>query len=98
MINEWTVITVIVTIVGLIITVATPVIKLYSAITALSSQVDQLLSNLDEFKVRYKEQLHDLNETDQKLFSRVNDHEHRISKLEAYNEKGGNQNGLQKGY
>lgn len=91
--NEWTVVTVIVTLIGLIITVGTPVIKLNSAITALSSQVKQLLDNLDEFKTRYKEQLQSLNDTDQKLYGKINDHETRISHLEskvdAYHENQG---------
>lgn len=90
--NEWTVVTVIVGLVGLIATVATPMIKLNGTIAALSSQVKLLLDNLDEFKTRYKEQLRDLNETDQKLFNRINDHETRLSKLETkvdtYHEKG----------
>lgn len=90
--NEWTVVTVIVALVGLVVTVATPMIKLNSTITALSSQVKLLLDNLDEFKTRYKEQLKELNATDQKLFGLINDHETRISKLETkvqdYHERG----------
>lgn len=90
--NEWTVVTVIVALVGLIATVATPMIKLNGTISALSSQVKLLLDNLDEFKTRYKEQLRDLNETDQMLFNKINDHETRLSKLETkvdtYHEKG----------
>ena len=82
--NEWTVVTVIVALVGLIVTVATPMIKLNSTITALSTQVKQLLENLEEFKTRYKEQLKDLNDTDQRLFGRINDHETRISKVETH--------------
>lgn len=90
--NEWTVVTVIVALVGLVVTVATPMIKLNSTITALSSQVKILLDNLDEFKTRYKEQLKELNDTDQKLFGSINDHEVRISRLETkvhdYHERG----------
>ena len=81
--TEWTVVTVIVAIVGLIATVAAPIIKLTSTINILSGKVELLLSNLEDFKTRYKETLEELKDTDQRQYNQLNDHEHRITQLEA---------------
>ena len=81
--TEWGVVTVIVALVGLIATVAAPIIKLTGTINTLSGKVELLLSNLDEFKSRYKETLEERKETDQRQYNQLNDHEHRITQLEA---------------
>ena len=89
--TEWGVVTVIVALVGLITAVAAPMIRLNGTLTRLMTQMESFVTGLDEFKVRYKEQLRDLNATDRKLGDRINDHEHRITVLEstAEDEKGG---------
>ena len=81
--TEWGVVTVIVALVGLIATVAAPIIKLTGTINTLSGKVELLLANLDDFKARYKETLEELKATDQKQYDKLNDHEHRITQLEA---------------
>lgn len=81
--TEWGVVTVIVALVGLIATVAAPIIKLTGTINTLSGKVELLLSNLDEFKSRYKETLEELKDTDRRQYNQLNDHEHRITQLEA---------------
>ena len=69
--TEWTVVTVIVAIVGLIATVAAPIVKLTGTINALSGKVELLLNNLEDFKQRYKETLEDLKETDQRQYNQL---------------------------
>lgn len=81
--TEWGVVTVVVALVGLVATVAAPIIKLTGTINTLSGKVELLLNNLDEFKTRYKETLEELKETDQCQYNQLNDHEHRITQLEA---------------
>lgn len=81
--TEWTVVTVIVAIVGLIATVAAPIIKLTSTINILSGKVELLLSNLEDFKTRYKETLEELKDADQRQVKKLDDHEHRITMLEG---------------
>ena len=68
---EWTVLTVLISIVGLIGTVATPMVKLTSCINKLSGQVETLLKNLDEFKERYQKNLDEQSSKHENLASRV---------------------------
>lgn len=81
--TEWGVVTVIVALVGLIAAVAAPMVKLNGTLTRLTTQMDSFVAWLEAFKLRYKEQLRDLNDTDQKLCERIDDHEHRITVLET---------------
>ena len=81
--NEWNVVTVIITIIGLIVTVGTPALKLNSSITSLTSELKTLIKGLDEFKDRYKEQLKALNDKDDGMETAIRDHEGRISSLEG---------------
>lgn len=50
---EWTVVTVIIALVGLLGGIVTPIIKLNSTITKLTAQVESFIKGLDEFKARY---------------------------------------------
>ena len=81
--TEWTVVTVIVSLVGLLVAVATPIIKLNSTITKLTTQMENFMSGLDEFKKRYTSQLAELKETHEDIYGKVNNHEHRITVLET---------------
>lgn len=84
---EWTVVTVIVSLVGLLIAVATPIIKLNSTITKLTTQMEHFMNGLDEFKKRYTSQLQEFKETHDDLYEKVDDHEHRITVLETSNKE-----------
>lgn len=84
---EWTVVTVIVSLVGLLVMVATPIIKLNSTITKLTTQMEIFMNSLDEFKMRYSNQLHEFNKTHEDIYGKVNNHEKRITVLETVNQK-----------
>lgn len=81
--HEFDVVNVIVVLVGLLVTVGTPILKLTNSMNTLSGQVTLLLKNLDEFKDRYKDNLKELKDTDQDLYTKHEDHEARIVKLET---------------
>lgn len=78
---EWTVLTVLISIVGLIGTVATPMIKLTSCINKLSGQVETLLKNLDEFKERYQKNLDEQSTKHESLASRVRSLEQTVAAI-----------------
>lgn len=80
---EWTVVTVIIALVGLLGGIVTPIIKLNSTITKLTAQVESFIKGLDEFKARYTSQLKEFKQTHDDLYEKVDDHEHRITKLET---------------
>lgn len=82
---EWTVVTVIISLVGLLIAIITPIIKLNSTITKLTTQVDSFIKGLEEFKLRYTNQLTEFKNTHDDLYDKVDDHEHRITVLETTN-------------
>ena len=84
---EWTVVTVIIALVGLFAAVAGPMIKLNSTIVKLITRMDAFQEGLEGFKKRYTEQLAEFRETHDDLYDRVDDHEHRITILET--RKGG---------
>ena len=79
---EWTVVTVIVVLVGLVATLAKPLIKLNTTLAKLDASVDALRGEMKSLTTRNSES-HDrifkrLDETDTTL----NDHETRITVLE----------------
>jgi len=80
---EWTVVTVIVSLVGLFAAVATPIIKLNSTITKLSTQMENFMRGLGEFKARYTNQLTECKRTHDELYEKVEHHEQRITVLET---------------
>lgn len=84
---EWTVVTVIIALVGLFVAVATPIIKLNATLAKLITQMESFRNGLDEFKVRYTSQLQEFKETHDDLYNKVDDHEHRITVLETKDEK-----------
>lgn len=84
---EWTVVTVIVALVGLFAAVATPMLKLNATIAKLIAKMEAFQNGLEEFKGRYTAQLNEFKETHDDLYGKVNDHEHRITVLETKEEK-----------
>lgn len=89
MFNEWTVVMVIIAIVGLIGTVAVPLSKNTSAMTSLREKLDNLVKQLED----EKQALADMREKSAKkhgeIFGQLDehektltDHEHRIQNLE----------------
>lgn len=86
---EWTVVTVIIALVGLLGTVAVPLTKNTRAMTRLGAQIDHLLYRIghDEEDLKsFKEKAADRHE---KIFKQLDvhgdkiaDHEHRIKNLE----------------
>jgi uncharacterized membrane protein (DUF106 family) len=72
---EWTVVTVLIAIVGLFMTVAKPVITLNNSITHLQDAIDDLREDIKVLTGRTN---------DQEL--KLNDHETRISILEKHHE------------
>lgn len=86
---EWNVVTVIISLVGLFAAVATPMVRLNSTIAKLTAQMESFMNGLAEFKARYTNQLNEFKQTHDDLYEKVDDHEHRITKLEVKQEKGG---------
>ena len=84
---EWTVVTVIVSLVGLLAAVATPIARLNSTIAKLTTQMEAFMNGLDEFKKRYTNQLQEFHKTHEDIYEKVNNHEKRITVLETVNKK-----------
>lgn len=80
---EWTVVTVIIALIGLLIAVGTPIIKLNSTIVKLTVQMQNFMEGLDAFKERYTNQMNTCKQTHDELFDKVDNHEHRITVLET---------------
>lgn len=87
--NEWTVVSVIVVIVGLFLTVGKPIINLNSNIVLLNSNVAQNSKELKEQRAELKEQKKDAVKSHEELWDKnaeqdeqLRDHETRISILE----------------
>ena len=84
---EWTVVTVIVSLVGLLAAVATPIARLNSTIAKLTTQMEAFMNGLDEFKKRYTNQLQEFHKTHEDIYGKVNNDEKRITVLETVNKK-----------
>lgn len=81
--NEWTVVTVLITMVGLLISVVTPLLKLNSTITRLNASVDSLAVEMEKYTAK-NEQSHDkLWRKNEEQDATLDDHEHRITVLEV---------------
>lgn len=85
---EWTVVTVIIALVGLFAAVATPIIKLNATITKLNTRMELFVTGLDEFKARYTNQLAEFKQTHDDIYDKVDNHERRITVLETTNQVG----------
>lgn len=84
---EWTVVTVIIALVGLFVAVATPMLKLNSTMAELSTQMKNFTNGLNDFKTRYTNQVAEFKQTHDDLYDKVDNHEHRITVLETTKHK-----------
>lgn len=80
--TEWTVVGVMVTLVGLIVAIVKPLLTLNGSIVRLTEEVGNILSGLEAFKKRYVENLTELKTADKKMQEKLDNHEVRIVKLE----------------
>ena len=93
--SEWTVVTVIVVLVGLGVSVMAPVLKLNSTITRLSTLIDGALRDMKELKETDAAIRQHATEAHQRIHERINEnedklqnHENRIVVLEERHKKG----------
>ena len=84
---EWEVVGVIVVLVGLIASVSGPMLKLNSTLTRLTTKMESFTEGLDKFQGRYKDHLKEQGEINEKHQAELDDHEHRITVLEASGQK-----------
>jgi hypothetical protein len=82
--TEWTVVGVMVTLVGLIVAIVKPLLTLNGSIVRLTEEVGNILSGLEAFKKRYVENLTELKTADKKMQEKLDNHEVRIVKLEEH--------------
>lgn len=87
--NEWTVVTVLIALVGLFLTVGKPIISLNKNITKLDMSVERTNARLDKNERAIEKQQQAAHESHEKLWShnseqdsKIADHETRISVLE----------------
>ena len=78
---------VIVVLVGLIASVSGPMLKLNSTLTRLTTKMESFTEGLDKFQGRYKDHLKEQGEINEKHQAELDDHEHRITVLEASGQK-----------
>lgn len=81
--TEWEVVGVIVVLVGLFLTVSTPVMKLISSITKLTSTVESLQGSVDSLTKKNTASHRRLWEHNDHQDAKIQDHEHRIERLEG---------------
>ena len=89
MLNEWTVVTVLIALIGLFFTVGKPVISLNKNITMLNMSVERNNARLDKQEKAIEKQQQAAHDSHQKLWDhntrqdmQISDHETRISVLE----------------
>lgn len=80
--DEWTVVTAIVVLLGMIVTVAKPLISLNSTITRLTDAVRVLEKNLDAIAGKNSEQHAKLWSHEAEQDEKLSNHEFRIRKME----------------
>lgn len=87
--NEWTVVCILVTLVGLFCTVGAPIISLNKNIATLNAEMKRSNARLDKHDRAFEEQQKSAHESHQKLWDhnaeqdkQLGDHETRISILE----------------
>lgn len=77
--TEWNVFEVVVALVAFVATVVAPIIKLNTSIVKLTAIVDKMANDLGDLTSRNAA-------THERIFNQINDHETRISVLEAKGE------------
>ncbi len=91
---EWTVVTVIVALVGLFLTVGKPILKLNSTLTVLTTRIDAVENDNKKQSEDLKEQKIHAHESHKRLWDhngkqdeQLRDHERRLGVLEGDNER-----------
>lgn len=86
---EWTVVTVVIALVGLFLTVGTPILKLNSNIVRLNASIDALREKTDRNEAELKDQKIHASESHRRIWEhneeqdkRLSEHERRIGDLE----------------
>ena len=80
--NEWTVVTVLIALLGLFATVAKPIVNLNATITRLSENVERLDARITEMNDRNADSHRRLWEESSRQDRRIEDHETRLTVLE----------------
>lgn len=80
--NEWTIVGVIVVLVGLGISIITPIVKLNTTITRLTTVVERLGGDVADLTARNSKTHDRIFGTLEKHTDQINDHEKRITVLE----------------
>lgn len=90
---EWTVVTVIVALVGLFFTIGKPVLDLNANIVKLNLSLDALNKRADKQERDLEAHVENSHESHKRIWDhsveqdkRLDDHEHRISRLEGHEE------------
>ena len=81
--NEWTIVTVVIALVGLVVTVAAPVIKLNSSITKLTVTMEGLQKAQDKLAVENTDSHRRMWVKNEEQDKKINDHETRIHVVEG---------------
>lgn len=81
--NEWEVVGVIVVLLGLIASISGPMIKLNGTLTRLNTKMEHFTEGLEKFQGRYRDHLKEQGKINIKYQEAIDDHEHRITVLEA---------------
>ena len=82
---EWEIVGVIVVLVGLIASISGPMLKLNGTLTRLDAKMEHFTDGMEKFQSRYKDHLKEQGEINEKHKAELDDHEHRITVLEAKN-------------
>lgn len=82
--NEWTVVTVVIALVGLFMTVGAPIIKQTKTMTKLDATMEQLSEKLMALESRNTDAHRRIWNKNEEQDQKLNDHEIRIVKLEEH--------------
>ena len=85
--NEWTVVTVLIAIIGLFFTVGKPVIKLNTSIVTLNARLERMETESEKECTRNEESHKDMRKEIAENEHAINDHERRIGILEHDTER-----------
>ena len=82
--TEWSIVTVIIALVGLIVTVAKPLMQGNSTMVHLSEQMQSLTDKLSDFSERNTKSHERIWKKNEEQDATLEDHEHRITVLESH--------------
>jgi hypothetical protein len=85
--NEWTVVTVLIAIIGLFFTVGKPVVKLNTSLVTLNARLERMEKESEKESARNEESHKDMQKEIGEHGCAINDHERRIGILEHDTER-----------